>query len=83
MSHFSYAPLFQGPHFSTGMQESNIFLNNLLIDIFFCLMTLKKNRIESRMQIVLLREKQFLAKMHVQAERLYFVFAFCARHYPW
>ena len=27
-----------------------------------------------------------LTKMHVQpehAERLYFLFAFCARHYPW
>ena len=22
-------------------------------------------------------------KMHVQAERLYFLFLFCARHYPW
>ena len=44
VSHFSYAPLFQGPHFLTKMLESNIFLNNLLIDIFFCLMTSKKNR---------------------------------------
>ena len=24
-----------------------------------------------------------LTKMHVQPERLYFLFAFCARHYPW
>ena len=23
------------------------------------------------------------AKLHVQAERLYFLFKFCARHYPW
>ena len=23
------------------------------------------------------------AKMHVQIERLYFLFLFCARHYPW
>ena len=23
------------------------------------------------------------AKMHVQAERLYFLFLFCTRHYPW
>ena len=34
VSHFSYAPLFQGPHFKTKMLESNIFLNNLPIDIF-------------------------------------------------
>ena len=24
-----------------------------------------------------------LSKMHVQPERLFFLFAFCARHYPW
>ena len=24
-----------------------------------------------------------LTKMHVQPEHLYFLFAFCARHYPW
>ena len=24
-----------------------------------------------------------LTKMHVQPERLYFLFAFCARNYPW
>ena len=23
------------------------------------------------------------ARLHVQSERLYFLFAFCARHYPW
>ena len=34
VSHFSYAPLFQCPHFLRKMLESNIFLKNLLIDIF-------------------------------------------------
>ena len=24
-----------------------------------------------------------LTKLHVQPKRLYFLFAFCARHYPW
>ena len=24
-----------------------------------------------------------MTKMHVQPERLYFLFLFCARHYPW
>ena len=33
VSHFSYAPLFQGPHFLTKMLESNILYDNLLIDI--------------------------------------------------
>ena len=33
VSHFSYVPLFQGPHFLTKMQESNILFDNLLIDI--------------------------------------------------
>ena len=33
MSHFSYAPLFQGPHFWTKMMELNILYDNLLIDI--------------------------------------------------
>ena len=27
--------------------------------------------------------KTILTKMHVQPERLYFPFEFCARHYPW
>ena len=33
VSHFSYAPLFKGPHFFTKMLESNILYDNLLIDI--------------------------------------------------
>ena len=33
VSHFSYAPLFQGPHFLTKMLESNIPYDNLFIDI--------------------------------------------------
>ena len=33
VSHFSYAPLFQGPHFFTKMLESNILYDNLFIDI--------------------------------------------------
>ena len=32
VSHFSYAPLFQGPHFLTKMLESNILYDNLFID---------------------------------------------------
>ena len=33
VSHFSYAPLFQGPHFLTKMLESNILYDHLFIDI--------------------------------------------------
>ena len=32
VSHFSYAPLFQGPYFFSKMLESNILFDNLLID---------------------------------------------------
>ena len=33
VSHFSYAPFFQGPHFLTKMLETNIFYDNLFIGI--------------------------------------------------
>ena len=33
VSHFSYAPFFQGPHFLTKMLESNILYDYLFIDI--------------------------------------------------
>ena len=33
VSHFSYAPFFQGPHFLTKMVESNIVDDNLFKDI--------------------------------------------------
>ena len=32
VSHFSYAPPFQGPHFSTNMLKSNILYENLVFD---------------------------------------------------
>ena len=37
------------------------------------------------MRVILLLKGNFYKfwKMHVQAERLYFLFLFCARHYPW
>ena len=41
--------------------------------------------LESLMRIILLLKGNFdkFWKMHVQAERLYFLFLFCARHNPW
>ena len=59
--------------------ESKIFLKKLLTDMF--LFDDIENNSKSLMRIVLLREEHILIKMHVQAERLYFLFSFCARHY--
>ena len=41
--------------------------------------------LESLMRIILLLKGNFdkFWKMHMQAERLYFLFLFCARHNPW
>ena len=41
--------------------------------------------LESLMRIILQLKGNFdkFWKKHVQAERLYFLFLFCARHYPW
>ena len=52
------------------MLESNIFLKNLLIDIFLFDDIEKKS--ESLMRIFLLHEKHISTKMHMQAEHLYF-----------
>ena len=65
VSHFSNAPLFQGPLFLTKMMESNILYDNLFIDNFMNHSATKGNF-----------DKFW--KMHVLAERLYFLF----RHYP-
>ena len=85
MSHFSYAPLFEGPHFLTKMLESNILYDNFFYWHLICLITSKKNLLESLMRIILLLKGNFdkFWKMHMQAERLHFLFLFCARHYPW
>ena len=44
---------------------------------------IKKTNIESTHAIRSASSKKILTKMHVQPERLYFLFEFCARHYPW
>ena len=45
---------------------------------------IEKKNLESLMRIILLLKGNFgkFWKMHVQAERLNFLFLFCARHYP-
>ena len=80
MSHFSYAPPFQGPHFLTKMQESNILYDNLLIDILSVWWHQKNIKITHANHSAM--SKAILTKMLVQPERLYFLFAFCARNYP-
>ena len=56
VSHFRYAPPFQGPHFLTKMLESNILYAHLLIDILFD--DIEKIS-KSLMRIILQRQKQF------------------------
>ena len=66
------------------MLESNILYDNLFIDIYL-FDNMEKNLLESLMRINLLPKGNFdkFWKMYVQAERLCFLFLFCARHKPW
>ena len=82
MSHFSYAPLFQGPHF---LQKCwNRTFSMIIYLLTFYLFDDIEKISESLMRIILLRQRQFCQRMHLQPERLYFLFALCARHhYPW
>ena len=75
VSHFSYAPLFEGPYFLTKILESNI-----LCGISGCWHQ-KDIRITHAKHSA--TSKAILTKMHMQPERLYFLFCFCTRHYPW
>ena len=52
---------------------------------FYLFDKIEKEILESRMRIILLFKGNFdkFLKMHVQSERLNFLFLFCARHYPW
>ena len=66
------------------MLELNIFYDNLLIDILSVWWYRKKYRNHSCESFCYVNDNfDKNAKMHVQPERLYFLFAFCARHYPW
>ena len=84
VSHFSYAPIFKGPHFFTKMLESNILYDNLLIDILSVWWHRKKYRNHSWESFCSAKGSfDKSARLHVQSERLYYLFAFCAMHYPW
>ena len=52
---------------------------------FYLFDNIEKKLLVSLMRIILLLKGNFdkFWKMHMQAERLYFLFLFCARHYPW
>ena len=52
---------------------------------FYLFDNIEKKLLESLMRIILLLKGNFdkFWKMHVEAERLYFLFLFCARHNPW
>ena len=84
MSHFSYAPFFQGLNFLTKMLESNVLCDNSFIAILSVWWHRKKywnHSCESFCYVKANFDKN--ANMHVQAERPYFLFLFCASHYPW
>ena len=85
VSHFSYAPYFKAPHFFTKMLESNILDDNLLIDILSVWWHRKYIYRNHSCESFCYAKGNFdkSARLHVQSERLYFLFAFCARHYPW
>ena len=57
VSHFSYAPFFQAPHFLTKILESNILYDNLFIDIKSD--NIEKNFLESLIRIILLLKGNF------------------------
>ena len=81
VSHFSYAPPFQGPHFMTKILESNILYDVLLIDILSDWWNRKNIEITHANHSA--TSKAILTKMLVYPELLYFLFEVCARNYPW
>ena len=83
VSHFSYAPLFKSPHFFTKLLESNILYDNYLLTFNLFDDIKKKYRNHSCESFCYAKGNcDKSTRLHVQTERLYFLFAFCARHYP-
>ena len=78
VSHLSYAPLFQGPHFLTKELEWNILYDNTYWH-FICLMLSKECRNHSCEPFCYVKgnfDKNARASWTS-------IFAVCARHYPW
>ena len=80
VSHFSYAPLFQRPHFdkNAGIEHS---LWQFTYWHFICLMTSKKI-LESLMWIIMLRQRQFWQKCtcNLNVYIFYLCFTLCIIH---
>ena len=78
VSHFSYAPPFQGPHFLTKCWNQTFYMIIYLLTFYL----FDKIEKKSLLRIILQRQGNF-GKNLVQPVRIYFLFAFCARNYPW
>ena len=84
VSHFSYAPLFKAHIF--WQKCWNQTFSMIIYLLTFYLFVDIKNIFEITHAKHSAASKAILltvTKMHVQPERLYFLFAFCAMHYPW
>ena len=87
MSHFSYAPIIKGPHFFTknaGIEHSLLIMIIYLLT-FYQFHDIEKKYWNQSCESFCYAKGSFdkIAQLHVQSERLYFLFAFCAWHYPW
>ena len=84
MSHFSYAPFFR-PHIFWQKCWNRTFSMIIYLLTFYLFDDIEKNIVithanhSARSKAILTK----MTKMHVQPELLYFLFLFCARHYPW
>ena len=73
------------PHIFWQKYWNRTFSMIIYLLTFYLFDNIEKKILESLMRIILLLKGNFdkFWKMHVQAERLFFLFLFFARHYPW
>ena len=79
VSHFSYAPPFQGPHFLTKMLASNILYAHLLIDILSVWWHRKNIKVTHANHSAMSKAIFYKNACATWAS----VFSTCARNYPW
>ena len=78
------APLFKGPLFSQKCWNRTFSMIIYLLTFYLFDNIEKIYRNHSRESFCYAKGNfDKSARLHVQSERLYFLFAFCARHYPW
>ena len=83
VSHFSYAPLFKGTHFFTKCWNRTFSMIIYLLTFYLFDDIEKKYRNHSCESFCYVKGNfDKSARLHVQSERLYFLFAFCVRHNP-